>query len=348
MTSPRTAVHPSGARRRRPAAKARRRRPAGRRRRKSADLRRLWPALLLVVAVLAGLAWDTDTTVVSPDRCAVAGTSVVLTGEQAANAATIAGVARSRGLPDRAIVIALATAQQESRLRNLDYGDRDSLGLFQQRPSQGWGSVREILDPVYATNAFYDALVQIGDYESMEITVAAQAVQRSGFPDAYADHEADARAIASALTGHSPEGFSCEVSDGVDSADPDLTDSGLTERAEAVRREALGMFGDLQLGGFERGGVGDGHMSGSTHYEGRAVDIFLRPINGANNLRGWAMAHYFVAQAARLDVQTVIYDDRIWTARRSDQGWRDYDPPSRDGDQAILEHRDHVHIDVFA
>jgi hypothetical protein len=278
----------------------------------------------------------------------VDGHRVELSQEQAENASLIVAISVRRGLPARAASIALATAYQESDLFNLEHGDRDSIGLFQQRPSQGWGSVREILDPVYATNAFYDALVQIGDYESMEITVAAQAVQRSGFPDAYADHEADARAIASALTGHSPEGFSCEVSDGVDSADPDLTDSGLTERAEAVRREALGMFGDLQLGGFERGGVGDGHMSGSTHYEGRAVDIFLRPINGANNLRGWAMAHYFVAQAARLDVQTVIYDDRIWTARRSDQGWRDYDPPSRDGDQAILEHRDHVHIDVFA
>ena len=104
----------------------------------------------------------------------------------------------------------------------------------------------------------------------------------------------------------------------------------------------------MQLGGFQPGGVGDGHMSGSTHYEGRAVDIFVRPISDANNLRGWAMAQYFVAQAQRLDVQTVIFDDRIWTARRSDQGWRDYDPPSRSGDQAILEHRDHVHVDVFA
>ena len=273
---------------------------------------------------------------------------VELSLEQAENASLITAISVRRGLPARAASIALATAYQESDLFNIEHGDRDSVGLFQQRPSQGWGSVEEILDPVYSTNAFYDALLRIDGYEAMEITVAAQAVQRSGFPDAYADHEADARTIASALTGHSRAGFTCEVSDDVDESDPALTRSGLTERADAIRREALGVFGDQQLGGFQPGGVGDGHMSGSTHYEGRAVDIFVRPITGANTVRGWAMAQYFVAQADRLDVQTVIFDDRIWTARRSDQGWRDYDPPSRDGDQAILEHRDHVHVDVFA
>jgi hypothetical protein len=272
---------------------------------------------------------------------------VTLSQEQAENASLITAISVRRGLPARAASIALATAYQESDLFNIEHGDRDSVGLFQQRPSQGWGSVDEILDPVYSTNAFYDALVDIDGYESMEITVAAQAVQRSGFPDAYADHEADARAIASALTGHSAGGFTCEVSDNVDESDPALTDSGLTERAESVREEALGVFGDLQLGGFQPGGVGDGHMSGSTHYDGRAVDIFVRPVGDANTVRGWAMAQYFVAQAERLHVQTVIFDDRIWTARRSDQGWRDYDPPSRSGDPAILEHRDHVHVDVF-
>ena len=277
----------------------------------------------------------------------VDGHRVTLSPEQAENAALIGAIAVRRDLPARAASIAIATAYQESDLFNIEYGDRDSIGLFQQRPSQGWGSIDEILDPVYSTNAFYDALVEVDGYESMEITAAAQAVQRSGFPDAYADHEADARAIASALTGHSPEGFTCEVSDDVDETDAALKKTGLTGRAETVRREALGVFGEVQLGGFEPGGVGDGHMSGSTHYEGRAVDIFVRPVNGANNVRGWAMAHYFVAQAARLEIQTVIFDDRIWTARRSDQGWRDYDPPSRDGDRAILEHRDHVHVDVF-
>ena len=123
-------------------------------------------------------------------------------------------------------------------------------------------------------------------------------------------------------------------------------ESGLTERADRVRREVEGVFGDLALGGFAPGGVREGHMEGSTHYEGRAVDIFFRPINDANQRKGWAVAHYLVAQADRLDVQTVIFDDRIWRAGDGAE-WRDYDPPSRSGDQQILEHRDHVHVDVF-
>ena len=85
---------------------------------------------------------------------------VEITGEQAENATLIAAIAIERGLPARAVSIALATAFQESKLTNIDYGDRDSLGLFQQRPSQGWGTAEQILDRVYATNAFYDALVR--------------------------------------------------------------------------------------------------------------------------------------------------------------------------------------------
>jgi hypothetical protein len=197
MTSPRTAVHPAGARRRRPAAKARRRRPAGRRRRKSADLRRLWPALLLVVAVLAGLAWDTDD---SSGLCTMPGTSITLTPEQLTNAATIADVGRSRGLSERAVVIALATAQQESRLRNLDYGDRDSLGLFQQRPSQGWGTPAQVQDPVYAAGKFYDRLVEVPDWSTRPLTEVAQSVQKSGFPDAYAQWETMAEELSAMVS----------------------------------------------------------------------------------------------------------------------------------------------------
>jgi hypothetical protein len=272
---------------------------------------------------------------------------VSLDPEQAGHAGLITAIAVSRGLPARAASNALATAYQESDLHNLEGGDRDSLGLFQQRPSQGWGSPEEILDPAYAANAFYDALVKVDGYESMEITVAAQAVQRSGFPNAYADHEQDARALASALTGNSPRAFSCRLSDGPDDGDADLTDSGLTSRAEEVRLAVVDLF-DEPLGGFAPGGVSTGHMEGSAHYDGRAVDVFVRPVNASNRIRGWAIAHYLVSQAERLEIRTVIFDDRIWSAgRRSDDGWRDYDPPEGSGDPAILEHRDHVHVDVY-
>ena len=306
-------------------------------------------ALLLVAVVGYGVLRDSGL-VRDPQRCttAVAGHEVTLDLEQAENASLITALAVRRGLPARAASIALATAYQESDLYNLDYGDRDSLGLFQQRPSQGWGSPDQVRDPVYATNAFYDALVRVDDYEGLEITVAAQEVQRSGFPSAYADHEDDARALASALTGNSPAAFTCQVDGDADEGDPALRRSGLTARADAVRREAAELFSDVPLGGFAPGGVRDGHMEGSTHYDGRAVDLFVRPVNPRNNVRGWAIAQYYVAQAARLEVQTVIFDGRIWTARRSDEGWRDYETPSRSGDPAILEHRDHVHVDVLA
>lgn len=278
----------------------------------------------------------------------VSGHTVELQREQAENAALITAISLERGLPARAASIALATAYQESDLYNIDHGDRDSLGLFQQRPSQGWGTEEQVMDPVHATNAFYDALEKVEGYEDMEITEAAQLVQRSAFPNAYADHEDDARAIASALTGHSPEALTCRVPDDVEAGDPALTESGLTGRAEAVRLETLERFGDVPLGGFSPSGVDEGHMEGSAHYDGRAVDAFFRPVNDANRVRGWALAQYYVANAERLKIRTVIYDDRIWSARRSDEGWRDYAvPASSNGDRAILEHRDHVHVDVF-
>ena len=286
----------------------------------------------------------------SPDQCTatVGGRTVELDVEQAENAALITAISVRRGLPARAATIALATAYQESKLYNLEHGDRDSAGLFQQRPSQGWGTFEQVTDPWYATNAFYDGLAKVEGYESMEVTDAAQEVQRSGFPEAYADHEADARVLASALTGNSKRAFSCRIGGEPAQAADQLTQSGLTERADVVRREINEVFGDPPMGGFEPGGVSTGHMEGSAHYEGRAVDVFVRPISPANKVRGWAIAHYLVAMADRLSIKTVIFDARIWTAgSRSGDGWRDYDPPDRAGDRAILEHRDHVHVDVF-
>lgn len=276
----------------------------------------------------------------------VNGRTVDLTVEQAENASLIAAISVQRAMPARAASIALATAYQESGIYNLERGDRDSLGIFQQRPSQGWGTPEQILDPYYSANAFYDALANVAGYESMRVAAAAQEVQRSGFPEAYADHEADARVLASALTGQSAGAFSCETNPDVEGGDHDLTDSGLVPRADVVRRDVQAVFGELSLGGFEPGGVSTGHMEGSAHYDGRALDIFVRPISAANKIRGWAIAQYLVAQAERLSVRTVIFDDRIWQAG-SDRGWRNYDPPRSPGNRAILEHRDHVHVDVF-
>ncbi|MCZ2854348.1 MULTISPECIES: hypothetical protein [unclassified Modestobacter] len=163
------------------------------------------------------------------------GSDVTVTTEQAANAATIAAVARSRGLPPRATVIALATAQQESRLRNLDYGDRDSLGLFQQRPSQGWGSEAQVQDPVYSAGKFFDGLVKVPGWETGRLTEVAQEVQRSGFPEAYQQWEPMATALTGALLATSPSALTCGAAPGVALA-PVAERTALV--TEAARREA--------------------------------------------------------------------------------------------------------------
>ncbi|MBK8462351.1 MAG: hypothetical protein IPL36_04765 [Nigerium sp.] len=147
------------------------------------------------------------------DQCLarVAERSVALDTEQAHNAAIIVGVAVNRELVPRASTIALATVYQESGIHNLDYGDRDSLGLFQQRPSQGWGTQTQVQDPVYATNRFFDALLQVDGWQAGNVNDVAQAVQRSGHPRGYARHVENARRIASSLTGETPASFSCLV-----------------------------------------------------------------------------------------------------------------------------------------
>ncbi|MFI5688401.1 C40 family peptidase [Streptomyces sp. NPDC051636] len=119
--------------------------------------------------------------------------------EQLPNAKVIVATGIQLGIPARGQVVALATALQESALRNLDHGDRDSVGLFQQRPSQGWGTREQIMDPVYASKKFYNALKSVKGWESMPVTVAAQKVQKSGYKEAYAKHEPLATALQKAI-----------------------------------------------------------------------------------------------------------------------------------------------------
>ncbi len=126
--------------------------------------------------------------------------------EQSANAAVIVAVGAEHKVAPRGWVIALATAMQESGLRNLPGGDRDSIGLFQQRPSQGWGTPAQLRDPRYAAGKFYSALLAIDGWQAMALTDAAQAVQRSAYPGAYAKWEDDAIALVRVLTGGTPAG----------------------------------------------------------------------------------------------------------------------------------------------
>ena len=122
-----------------------------------------------------------------------------LNDEQTANAKAIIAATKKAGLPERAAVISIATSLQESKLENLghlgDRNDHDSLGLFQQRPSSGWGTPEQITDPEYSTLAFLKGLKQVDGWESMPLTEAAQTVQVSAYPDAYAQWEQQATDI---------------------------------------------------------------------------------------------------------------------------------------------------------
>lgn len=160
-----------------------------------------------IAVVVAGGRHDT----VAVAQCTSTSGSEVyqLDPEQAANAATIGATATRLGLPDHAVTVALATALQESKLRNLSYGDRDSLGLFQQRPSQGWGTAAQVSEPAYAATAFYHALTKLPGWQSMPVADAAQHVQRSADGSAYAAWESEARTFAAALTGEVPAGVTC-------------------------------------------------------------------------------------------------------------------------------------------
>ncbi|RBM11854.1 hypothetical protein [Streptomyces sp. PT12] len=273
----------------------------------------------LVLVALGAYAWaqfGPDPT--DEPHCAVAGadgeTAMTLGLAQAANAATIEAVASSRGLPERAVTIAIATAMQESSLRNLDYGDRDSLGLFQQRPSQGWGTPEQVTDPVYAAGAFYERLVEIEGYEEMPLTVAAQEVQRSAFPDEYAKHEEEAALLAGALTGREAAALSCVWPVGE-----------RAERAEAAERAE---------GGEPVGGPDEVHALMVREF-GEGV----RPLGGEGSVtvpldeggetsRGWELAHWAMAHSEELGIERIAYGDHVWDARSAAQGWRENDEES--------------------
>ena len=206
--------------------------------------------------------------------------TVSFTPEQMDNAATIVGIAMGRGLPARAGTIAIATAIQESKLRNINYGDRDSLGLFQQRPSQGWGTEEEILNPEYSTNTFYDALVKVPDWENGVITEVAQEVQRSAFPDAYGDHETEGRVIASTLAGHTRNSLVCRL-------DSPTWHSETDDLVSDLERH-LGVAGTI------------------------SEDARTLVVDAGDEREGWSVGQYLVAKAERHAITAVVVGDQRW------------------------------------
>ncbi|MFJ4963634.1 hypothetical protein ACIP6P_14495 [Streptomyces sp. NPDC088729] len=270
---------------------------------------------LVALATLGGyLAAQYATGTWDPPRCTVRGPdgsgdgarTHEVTLEQAGNAATISAVGTTRGLPERAVTIALATALQESTLRNLPYGDRDSLGLFQQRPSQGWGSERQIMDPVYSAGKFYEKLAEVPGYARLPLTVAAQRVQRSAFPLAYARHEPDAALLSAALTGRRPAALDCTPSTAAAAGPGD---------ADRVRAELVRAFGrEVLPAARAAGSAAAGAVSVPVPAEAEA-----RAKSGTSVRRGWELAHWAVARADALRIERVSYADRVWDAA---SGWR--------------------------
>lgn len=250
-------------------------------------------AAVTVALALGGMYWLGRPLTSTSSYCVTrVGTTVVETdAEQTKWASQMAAIGAQRQLPPRATTIAIATAYQESKMRNINYGDRDSLGLFQQRPSQGWGSEDQVTDPVYSINAFYDGLERVKGYTDMEITKAAQAVQRSAFPDAYAQHEANARALASALRGYSPAAFTCTVA---------KTEGSLSELSAYID---------------------EFWPNARVRSEGKQHSVAVTSPNEEASTTGWAMAHFLVANAAEFGIASVSFDDMRWQAKDSEADW---------------------------
>lgn len=283
-----------------------------------------------------------------------------LSKDQVKHAHTIWLVGRSMKMGDRGAVVGIATAMQESTLRNINYGDRDSLGLFQQRPSMGWGTAKQVTNPRYAARKFFTALKGVHGWKSLPVTVAAQRVQRSAFPQAYAKHERTASGLVQLFglgkTGASKSEVEAAVTSGMcapeGGGDAMLcpasglgVERGLTPDAVRVVRCVHKGWRSIR----SIGGVGDRPSTvDDDHQRGRAVDVMIPNWRGSGKVSGTAIAAWAKKNHARLGVKYVIWDGRIWSVARAKEGWRSCASGScYSGPNPTMAHRDHVHISVF-
>jgi hypothetical protein len=221
-------------------------------------------------------------------RCTVtADGQVSLDPVQMANAATISAVGVRRGMPEQAVVVALATALQESKLENREDGDRDSVGLFQQRPSQGWGAAEKLQDPRYAADRFYAALSRVKGWKSMRVTDAAQQVQRSAYPAAYEKWADESAVLARALLGHATGAVACTVP-----GQPVL------RGAAATAALTLGLRRDWGTG-----------LDRIAARQEAAVTVAVSEPSA-----GWRYAHWLVSHAGATGLARVTFGDLQWRA----------------------------------
>jgi hypothetical protein len=276
--------------------------------------------------------------------------------EQVGHAATIASIGAQMGVPNRGWVIAVATAIQESDLRNLAGGPDDSIGLFQQRSSQGWGTIDQLQDPAYAAGKFYERLLTIPDWQAMALTDVAQAVQRSAFPDAYAKWEDDATALVQQQLANGDVELACSAMTlGEAEPAPRMPDGSWPEEGCTIHPDPttgqgcvtprlLHLVQQADTAGFPKPGCYriDDH---GEHPKGRACDWMMTSggqASGAQKARGDAMATWAVANADRLGITYVIWFRMIWTQT---DGWHDYNNPWGGNDPSGW-HTNHVHISI--
>jgi hypothetical protein len=228
---------------------------------------------------------------------------------QLQHASTINAVGLARGASARARVIAVATAWQESSLRNIERGDRDSLGLFQQRPSQGWGDPDQIMDPVYAAGQFYDHLAKVQGWQGMSLTEAAQSVQRSGHPEAYAKWEWDALTLVDQLSGQLAPTLSCRSGAHASTAtEPVRTPVAGTEQA-APRLSELLAAANAEMTGIRVAPVPAG---------GQQAEVTIEIPDAPAEVAARALAAWLVAHSTSYGVTDVMTDGWGW----SGHAWR--------------------------
>jgi hypothetical protein len=223
---------------------------------------------------------------------------------QAADAATVAAVAARDHLPAQALTIAYATAFQESKLENLSYGDRDSVGIFQQRPSQGWGSAAQLQDPAYAAQAFFGALVKVPNYTTIPVYQAAQAVQKSADGSAYQQYEQTGAQLAADFTAR-PHAVTCWYSPSAQAADESVS---LTLDLHGAAADLDSVFGTPG----QRGA-----LTGVTRIRSGSADL-ITAAPGA----GWTVANWLVAHASSYGITQVSYAGYQWKAQLTETSWQ--------------------------
>ena len=231
--------------------------------------------------------------------------AIALDFGQAADAATVAGVAVHEHLPSRALTIAYATAFQESKLENLSYGDLDSVGIFQQRPSQGWGTSAQLQDPAYASQAFYGALVKVTNYTKIPVYQAAQDVQKSADGSAYEQYTQTGTLLASYYTA-TPHAVTCWYNPATQAADQGVSTK-LNLRGAAQELDHV----------FGAPGESGAALTGVSRIRSGSADL----ITTAHSA-GWAVANWLVSNASSYGITQVSYAGYQWTAGLNETSWQ--------------------------